>query len=342
MLEFGSDFHYIKDFCTKDSAKTIHKAFETETYFVADGRVCLLALIKQYSWKRIWMPEYFCYEVIQSIKNYGIEVALYKDYPYNDDNKTVSTLSYKEGDVLLRMNYFGMRKFRDESQIPVPVIEDHTHNIFSNWAKMSNADWCIASLRKIFPIPAAGILWSPKENKLTTTLICDEKNEAMAIRRWKAMEMKTKYLNKENINKDDFRHLFLTTEDELAEINAIATIDKKSAEYLNNFNYKKWFEAKQRNIEHLKRIVHTNSLTAESKNETLFSLIILATDKEHRDKIRQKLIELQVYTAVLWNVPKQASEEVKDFSTRMISIHCDGRYDRADIEELAKRINQAL
>ena len=75
----------------------------------------------------------------------------------------------------------------------------------------------------------------------------------------------------------------------------------------------------------------------------MFSLIILTDSKKERAKLRTHLIEHQVYPAILWTIPMESvNKKVKEFSERMLSIHCDGRYNKDDIVKLADIINQSL
>ena len=154
MIEFGSDFHYIDSY---DSGRAhLTDVFRGAT-LLADGRQCIVVLIRQYGWKRIWMPDYFCYEVIDTIKEQtGIEVMFYEDNPLHEAQ--VENLPFKDGDVLLRMNFFGMRGLRSNKKILCPVIEDHSHDPFGHWALYSDADWCISSIRKILPLPEGGMM----------------------------------------------------------------------------------------------------------------------------------------------------------------------------------------
>lgn len=64
MIEFGSDFHMIDDFYGEKSIVS----FYPDSQFLANGRQCVLWLIKYYKWRRIWIPSYFCYEVVDAIK----------------------------------------------------------------------------------------------------------------------------------------------------------------------------------------------------------------------------------------------------------------------------------
>ena len=74
----------------------------------------------------------------------------------------------------------------------------------------------------------------------------------------------------------------------------------------------------------------------------MFSLVLLAKSQGQREMIRHRLIEHAVYPAILWQVPEVANEEVQDFSHRMLSIHCDGRYTEDDIRHLAEIVNQII
>lgn len=342
MKEFGSDFHFIDSY---DSGRAhLTDVFRGAT-LLADGRQCVVVLIRQYGWKRIWMPEYFCYNIIEYLqRKTGIEVSFYYDYPGNDDNMAISDISFMEGDVLLRMNYFGLRSFRSERQIPVPVIEDHSHDLTGDWATNSDADWCIASLRKVIPIPEGGILWSPKGHSLDFKSESTRINDELAFKRWRAMDEKDRYLRGEIIDKESFRLSFVETEDAF-DVLDMSCIDKRSMEFLQGFDLSLWNSTKKRNWEILVGLASNNRikvLRPERDDMVPFSLIILFENEMQRDRIRRELISSSIYPAVLWHVPDHSHDEVRSFSKRMLSIHCDGRYKEKDIEELYNTINAII
>ena len=120
MIEFGSDFHGCEDDFIKNTS--CFKDLVNLRYY-ASGRHALEAIIKQEKWERIWIPAYFCYEVIDYISSLGLEVKFYDDNPFKiDDDYTVKYLPYKEGDVLLRVNYYGLRHKRSNKELNIPVI----------------------------------------------------------------------------------------------------------------------------------------------------------------------------------------------------------------------------
>ena len=163
MKEFGSDFHFIQTDGYQDNSLSV---FYPSANYYADGRQALIHLYHSQSWQRLWVPEYFCYDVIASLKKAGLDLRFYADYPgYRDDSKTLEAIQrngyFKPYDAILRVNYFGTRSYRSIEKLNIPVVEDHTHDLIGGWAMNSHADWCIASLRKTLPIPEGGMLWSP-------------------------------------------------------------------------------------------------------------------------------------------------------------------------------------
>ena len=341
MREFGSDFHYIESY---NSVRAHLTDVFRNAMLLADGRQCIVLLIRQYGWRRIWMPDYFCYEVIDTIREQtGIEVLFYADSPLKEGN--VENLPYEEGDVLLRMNYFGLRDVRRNTDIPVPVIEDHSHDPFGHWALYSDADWCISSIRKSLPLPEGGMMWSPKVHELLEIPQSSEENEKIAAIRWEAMEMKAAYLDGKEVCKDEFRNKYIETEEWFDQAEP-TQIDERTKKFIcKQFDLNLWLGVKRKNWSLLRELVSSEKCKVngpEHESCTMFSLVLLLDNKAQRDKVRKSLIENCVYPAILWNVPETASEESKKFSERMLSIHCDGRYNEEDIKQLAGILNKVL
>lgn len=341
MKEFGSDFHHIDTYDSRQKHLTdIYK----DAILLADGRQCIVVLIRQYGWKRVWVPDYFCYEVIDTIKEQtGIDVLFYEDNPLHEAN--VEKLPFEKSDVLLRMNFFGIRGQRSNESIPCPVIEDHTHDPLGHWALNSNADWCIASIRKSLPLPEGGMMWSPKGHRLNVSINLLDENERIAAVRWEGMKMKRAYLHGKDVRKDDFRKRYTETEEffDRAEPSLIDGQSRKVVEEQLDINL--WYGAKRSNWLQLKNLVERNTcrvLEPEDEFCALFSLVLLFSSKAKRDAVRKRLIEVCVYPAILWVVPDNASENAKSFSERMLSVHCDGRYTEEDMKKLADRLNDAI
>lgn len=345
MIEFGSDFHYIQ--IGSHSYNTI-KAFYPSANYYADGRQALIHLYWSQGWQRLWVPEYFCYDVISSLRSAGLELVFYKDSPSYDDNMTLQAIRqkgfFRPTDAVLRVNYFGMRSLRLSEKLPVAaVVEDHTHDLIGEWAFRSQADWCIASLRKTLPIPEGGILWSPIGLRLPEKPMCSEENERIAAIRWESMQLKAKYLAGENVEKSDFRCGYVDTE-EYFDNATVCALDKKSQEYLNAFDVRSWYMRKYENWENLRDIRKDRMriIIPEGRGCYPFSLLLLFDMQSERDRIRRELIAHNIYPAILWNIPNWVDEEMSKFSREMLSIHCDGRYSAEDIQQMKLIVESIL
>lgn len=338
MKEFGSDFHYIEPDKNKDTLFDFYK----DVNLYANGRQAIQALIYNERWGRIWMPDYFCYDITKAIGEIGIQICFYEDNPLLDDRLEINQLMFEEGDVLFRMNYFGLRGYRDNTHITVPVIEDHSHDLIGDWAINSNADWCITSLRKTMPIPEGGMLWSPKGNLLPEMPYQTEDNTLLVERRWKAMKLKKDYLEDKISDKSEFRKLFIETESGFGNL-LLSPLTEDSIVYLNNFDIKNWYKQKQNNWDVLSGVdlekIHTLKREIEGCNN--FSYIILLDNVELRDKVRQDLISNNIFPAILWEIPDD-KHIAKDISDRMLSITCDGRYSTEEIAILKDKIEKIL
>lgn len=348
MKEFGSNFHRCEhNFLGKNNLLS----FLGSNNLYVSGRNCIDVIIELERAKRIWMPAYFCYDVIEHIEKYGVEVLLYDDNPLsNEDDFVVRSLPYKRGDVLFRTDYFGLRKKRNNKGLCVPVVEDHTHGLLTSWARLSDADWCIASLRKSLPIIAGGVLWSPKGKNLPKGIEPSMDCIHMAQIGYSAMNMKSIYLMQQNLELDkdiEIKHLFyqkyLEVETMIEKMH-ISGVDPETVMITDTFDIEKWFNRKISNWQLARTVLDKrfNIIEPELNNYCQpFSLILLLESLKQRDKLSNYLISNKIYPSILWKMPENSPfEKALDFSKRMLSIHCDGRYNAEDILEMCKMINR--
>ena len=343
MKEFGSDYHFLKNPLKCES--TIFEKIPNAIY-LADGRQGIELLVNHYRWKRIWFPEYFCWEIIEYIRQRcKIEILTYEDNPLNAEDNVIEKLAFERDDVLLKMNYFGLRRYKYDVDISIPVIEDHSHNIFNEWIQKSKADFCIASLRKTLPVAGGGIVWSNIHSlsELAIGVKDDPKNEQLSQIRWEAMKEKAYYLSLDNsssIQKDSFRNKYIQTEQMFDDL-PVCSISDADKSFLEKFDISNWYSSK---IENWKCLVQKLSpvmkkkriciLTPKTDDSVIFSLILLFPSCDKRDKLKKSLIEQSIYPAILWDVPDRCSPVSKRFSGEMLSIHCDGRYSSEEIDEM--------
>jgi len=342
--EIGSNFHTYT-FPKETDFISCHK----NAYYYGCGRCAINALIKYHLkkklWKRLFVPEYYCYEVIDSIKSTGIEVVLYSDYPLADDNALIKTIKFQKGDVLLRMNYFGLRNFRDNSDIDATVIEDHSHDLFSDWAYKSNADWCVASLRKTIPIPDGGILWSTKNDisSIEEPILYSDHSK-LSEDRCLAMNMKKMYLDSVgNVDKKGFLEIFRRTEEKLGSRKCPA-LSSVSKEMIKNIPIS-IIQKKYDNYIRLAKLISQEKCTIlkGENHASPFSLVLLFNSMHDRNAIREALKKNKIYSTVLWEIRNEGTnDDVIGFSKRMLSLPIDFRYSGSDMLWMSNIINSEL
>lgn len=309
------------------------------------GRQALLDLALSRGWKRLWVPSYFCEETLNCIQRAGIELRHYNIIPSDDPIRIIPSVPAAQNEGLLVVNYFGLFNRRSFSKIDCEIVEDHTHNLIGPWATNSNADWCIASLRKTLPIADGGILWSPKHHKLPEKPMSVALTENLMAKRVHAMDLKRDYLKGKDIAKGEYLKIFKETENAFDSI-PISGISGASSQVLKNLDIRAWYDAKYRNWSYLhkclKGIKSLNILTPENRASCPFSLTLRFVNKEMRDAVRMSLIANQIYPAILWIIENDDDKAAQSFGDSMLSVHCDGRYSLNDMEILVSIIKDLL
>jgi sugar transferase EpsL len=313
-------------------------------------KALLLLGMASNGWKRLWVPAYFCQEVLSDIAQTGIAMECYQSwYPGNSGKKRVPI--FTDGDVVLVVNFFGMYSAADmELDIgnASAFIEDHSHDPWSAWAFESKADYCVASLRKTLPIPDGGVIWSPKHRQLPALPELTAEHRLAAEQKLEGMSMKTSYLNGQASDKDGYRKLLMIGERDLCgkEISAILDWTKQ---HLAKFPVQKWREDRKRNhrivreaVAPLKWVRAINP--PEVPGIVPFSCVLIFDSSERRKFVREKLIQAGIYPAILWPLDKPAVQgipaEYTEISKRMLSVHCDMRYSTEDMQHVADCIKK--
>ncbi len=338
MIEFGSDYHLCGENYMKLNASC---DFWQDKRLYACGRHALGALIQYNGWKRIWVPAYFCYEVIEYIEALNIEVILYNDFPGNKDILfNISQLPFEDGDVLLRVNYFGLDKVESKLNISIPIIEDHTLGLNSEWMLKSTADWCVASLRKSLPIAVGGVLWSPKNHLLPSSIEATAELKGLVSKRYEAMKLKADYLNDRFHQKGLFRSLYIETEQQIESL-GLSGLDLKTLYILEQLDLQKWLNVKKTNWQIAFDLLEKYNIlyVGDVEHRMPFSVVVKCNSQEERDNLKKHLVQRNIYPAILWVMPASSDfSDACDFSNRMLSIHCDARYGEVDIKYICGQI----
>jgi hypothetical protein len=347
--ENGSEFHWIEE-----NGINQNDVFDFSYSLFGSGRDAIVSLlhwgVPKNNWERIFVPFYFCPDVILAIKKIKLEIIFYFDSPIDNDNSSLENINFKRNDLLLRVNYFGVRKPRSNKWLKekgVIIIEDHTYDPWSQWAKESDANWCFASLRKVLPIPDGGVLWSPNHAVLPSAELTPEHLYA-SNKKLLAMFLKNQYLKGIIQDKEIYRKLFIEGENNVygSELSAISNISRS---LLIRFPIDKMRMIKLANYRILASSVRTNNLRIlepEYIDAIPFSFIILLRNSELRNELAKHLISNNIYPAILWRLDHYSDIEIPskylNLSESILSIHCDFRYDENDIKKIANTINNFI
>lgn len=353
--ENGSEFHLVYPDRSDDEAKENNQMYWLKHgVFFSSGRGALKFLLEfgqnNKAWKRLWIPSYYCFDIVDYLTNLHIEILFYPDSPLNGC-PDLANLSFVKGDVLLYVNYFGLRKapnldFLRSKQ--VEVIEDHTHDPYSLWANNSSADWCFASLRKTVPIPDGGVLWSLK-NKITK-FEPKVANDALSssLKKFGGMFLKKMYLENRIADKNYYLDLLRQGEQEIASV-TVSAITPLSYHLLELFPLLQWRKRRRDNfISFQHAITKMNELVllqSEQENDMgicAFSCVIIFASKLLCEHCYNGLIQDNIYPAKLWPVKSRSDlpnlPEMIDLSERLLSLHCDMRYCHDDMLKVATKI----
>lgn len=311
------------------------------TAFLLSGRTALDFIIHDImadkQLKSVALPSYCCESMIEPFIRNRVQVSFYVvTAEHVDFEKAILT-----SDAILLLDFFGYempenkkiaRMAHDAGKV---VIYDSTPKLNGNAEVERIADYSFISYRKWFysncakAIKYRGAFFAPKPT---------EKNYFYCSTRNRAAQLKAAYISGETKDKTEFLHLYRSAEEEL---------DHNYANYAGEP-----FGVEPENIESIVSKRRRNAMKLQSEIASIPAVRPLRTkiqpadaplffpilvSSKIRDRLKQHLIEQNIYTPVHWPfsdlhqkyVPYQAiySEE--------LSLICDQRYSSEDMEKQA-------
>jgi hypothetical protein len=130
--------------------------YHNEALHLNTGRNCLEYILRANGYKKIYLPFYICEVILEPINKLDIEFDYYQ-IDANLDPVFASTL--KEDEVLLYVNYFGVKKKTVEKLAGEfkNLIIDNTHDFFGS--PLNGID-TFYSVRKFFGVPDGAYLYT--------------------------------------------------------------------------------------------------------------------------------------------------------------------------------------
>lgn len=340
--EQGSEYHLLE----LDHPRPPRRRPWSSGLLLFSGRDALRLMVavgvKERGWRRLWIPDYFCQDVVAALVGAGVELRTYADDPLRDAPDLPEARS---GDAVLVVNYFGLReRIAFPRRDGVELIEDHTHDPESEWARTSAADFCLASLRKTLPLPDGGVLWSPRGHALPPEPRLSVHRRHAAETKLTAMILKAMYLCGHPVEKEAFRSLALEGERALGS-QGVSAMSEVARSLVASWPSERWRRLRHSNHDTLRRqLAHlewARVLTPRGERSVPFSCVIAVDSPERRERLRRRLIDARVYPAVLWPLERpvvRVRPAARSVSRRLLSIHCDGRYGAEDMRRVASLV----
>lgn len=340
--EFGSDFHFMEGLFKNKDERGMRRFFP-DAKLCFSGRAALYHILDSIPRRDpqpvLWIPDYYCYEVEKFLSDLPLKISCYEDGPlYSPMNLSDWD---QEGNIFLWVNYFGLRASPGNPFRKAFLIEDHTHDPFSEAALNSRADYCFASLRKTLPLPAGGIYWSPRRRSFTRVLPAGEIQMNLFSKKLAAMQLKGLYLKGAAVKKESFRTLFGESETAFEKKQTLGTVSAQIQDLINSLSVELVRERRRENFQLLAKLLNDREKVLNSKTDNKsypLGMVFVFESQKSRDDFKLFLIRNNIYPAVLW--PNQKTENAKDFSERMLLVHCDCRHTKEDIQVIATIINQ--
>lgn len=313
---------------------------------VGSGRIALGRLIAQglraHGWRRLWVPTYYCQDVIDYLATTGITLARYPCAPCG----VAVVPKAVPGDVLLRVNLFGWGLPPLASPFQGEVVEDYTHDPLAGGR--SDADFAFASLRKVLPVADGALLWSPKGHDLPSAPPLSAAHDRAVMTRIAAMALKRAYLAGvgRREDKEIVRRLELESEAALL-AGEDAALSRWSEIALQNLSLGREAAARRANLAVLRSELGGGALlrlAGPADCHAPLMAVLRLPDVSLRDALRAKLVERSIYPAVLWPVapsPDPAFTEAADHAATSLMLHIDRRYGAPDMVRLAQHIRDS-
>lgn len=338
-MELGSEFHLDLSQLKKTEDNVFQYLKEYQAIYTDSGRSALRLLSPYLDGKTILIPEYICESVICALpKNTKVITYPIDEVLTLDVKRIQELLKHNKVEWLYLMHYFGKVQPFDvlekldalKRQYQFRIIEDTTHSLFS--AKQTIGDYCVASLRKWFPIPDGGVLYC-KGDLISQDMTIKKK---AASKKVEAMLLKNMYLSDGYDCNAKYREFFVREEHAFDEQIGIYEISDISKFLLNYYSVQELCVKRKENVVKVRRRLDNfkyKEVIQFKETEVPFVLPIYI---ENRDILRKYLIERNVFCAVHWPLSGVSKEYPKTewIEEHILSLPIDQRYGKEHMEYL--------
>ncbi len=342
--EVGSEFHWDATVLLGAESANERPAWLPTPYALfataCGGLTALLSMLAPRG--RLHVPTYFCMGVVETLAR-QVTPAWYRHVP-GKPGPQLETLRAAPGDVVLAQNLFGTQLGRwwdawAAAHPGVTLVEDHTHDPLSTWARTSSASYCVASLRKTLPLPDGGLVWSPRGLDLPAPTGPQGAGPDLKLT---AMILKAAWRTGHAVPKSSFRELQQAGERALLGSTAPATTLTRAVVPL--VDVWRLRAARTHNARRLIAALPSRTPTwrvlGGARADTApFHVQLLCPSESIRDGLLAHLRRNGIFAPVHWRQPRtqfwSGDEEAADRASRILTIPVDHRYQAYDIRRIA-------
>lgn len=333
------------------------RIYETHPYKVWEtlaGRTALehvAEIVVSKGMRTICLPSYCCHTMIEPFLRHGMGVTFY-DVIVTEQGLHREIEAACKSEVFLLMDYFG----HTDAETRVEALElkaagkvliyDATHSMYSGEVDYTPYDYVCGSYRKWVDINCGFIAW--KEELKNGEIIQSPQIGNYAQVRAELFDKKALFMDGGNIAKGDFYKLIGLSDSLLASEYHHQEPDERSKKVLKTTDVeymkkKRWENARVLtggiNEMNSEKVRCLNPLL-NTQDISLFVPVVFE-NQELRDSVRKYLIEKSIYLPVHWPLSKEhkINERGKSIYGRELSVVCDQRYGRTDMERILTEIN---
>lgn len=293
---------------------------------------------------RLHVPSYFCMGVAEALSE-RIPITWYRHLP-DGRGPRWETLRVASGDVVLAQNLFG----RDDggawsawirAHPGIPVIEDHSHDPFSDWARHSVAAYAVASLRKTLPLPDGGLLWSPRGRPLPAPRGPESTGAHLKLA---AMLLKAAWLHGQPVDKGQFRALYRQGEhDLLGSAGPACAFTRATLPLIDVAGLR---DAGAANARALAGLLSARTRDMELVGDGPFRVQLRCPSTAARDALQARLARNRIYAPVHWRQDRgrmwSGDHEAAEMAGRMLTLPVDHRCGPADLSRMAEALTPTI
>lgn len=343
LREQGSSFYKLSK---KDTEYQILKNSEVQLNqqyaFYYSGRSAMFAVLEHINSNQkintLWIPDYYCQNVVNFLKRNYPNLKTYYINAFNCSQNFNYLRFTKKDDVIILNNFWGLFTYAiDKKSIHRPtIIEDFSHGWLTKQCLNSAADYCIASVRKSYPIPGGGVAWIPnKPFNFHEDAIDDEMLSAFETLDASISE-KSDFLKQNKGSKQSYLELLNKGETHISASNSYVHPQKELSDLIETHIKLNPNIPKAANLKIVRPLLRKNKhfKIVERKGFEPFGLLLLFKEKMVYDNFKLFCVSHKIYPANLWP-NNQLRTEWKHF----LNFHVDFRYNDSDMKYLAEIIN---